>query len=178
MLHRKLLVAVLALAACGASLGLAPGVLAQGDDHDHGAEEFIVLDQFDTASRQRAREIFAKIVCACPSENWSKTLLNCPNGCSNTQKQEILHQIEEGWDDARIVEYQVTKYGGQALGKPDDLLTYLLPVLVLVVAAGVAGMVLMRWRASSAQARVDRSSSSPAADDELAAVERELKELR
>ena len=173
---RKLLAAVLAVFCAIAALGVASPARAEGDGH--GTQGFIVLDQLETVERQRARKLFSEIVCKCPNENWSKSLLNCPDGCADQQKQEILHQIQDGWDDAKIVEFQVQMYGPRALGKPDDLLTYLLPVLTLVGAVVVVGFVIARWRKSAAIARDHRRASEPADHEELAAVERELRELR
>ena len=159
-----------------AALGGAPSAWAQ--DADHGGHSRIQLEALETAQRQRARRIFAEIVCKCPNENWSKSLLNCPDGCADPQKQEILQQILEGWDDERIVAQQIRAYGPRAHGKPDDLLTYALPWLVLAGAATIVVVVFRRWGRSSAAAHAVHAAGPPPADDELAAVERELQELR
>jgi cytochrome c-type biogenesis protein CcmH/NrfF len=176
-LLRRLLAATLAVALLMvASFALVPQARAQGAGH--GQKGFIVLDQLETAERQRARSLFSEIVCKCPNENWSKSLMNCPDGCADQQKQEILQQIQLDWDDARIIDYQIKAYGPRAHGKPDDVLTYLLPVLFLLGCIGVVVVVFMRWRRSAAEAHEARSQDAPPADDELAAIERELKELR
>lgn len=173
---RRIAAALLTLVCALAALGLAPDAHAEGEGH--GTQGFIVLDQLETAERQRARKLFSEIVCKCPNENWSKSLLNCPDGCADQQKQEILHQIQEGSSDEQIIEFQVRSYGPRAHGKPDDVLTYLLPFLTLAGAFVVVGIVFFRWRRSAEEAHAARRVSEPAAADELAAVERELQELR
>lgn len=175
MPRKRVVAFVLALVMAVGALTLAPDALAQDP---HGGRGKIVLDELEVAQRQRARSIFNEIVCKCPSENWSKSLLNCPDGCADPQKQEILQQILLGWDDERIIQYQVQAYGPRAHGKPDDLLTYLLPVLVLVGSVLVVGVVFARWKRSAAAAHDQRRPSTPADEVELAAVERELQELR
>jgi len=175
-LLRNLLAVALALVCAVAALSFVPDARAQGAGH--GTDGFIVLDQLDTAQRQRARKLFAELVCSCKSENWSKSLLNCPDGCADPQKQEILQQIKLGWDDDRIVEFQVQAYGPRVRGKPDDILTYVLPMLVLIGAGVLVAMVFAKWRASAAAAHADRPTGAPPADEELAAIERELQELR
>ena len=173
---RKLLVLVFFVLAALAALGPLQSALAAQDPH--GGAGKIVLDELEIAQRQRARSIFNEIVCRCPSENWSKSLLNCPDGCADPQKQEILHRILEGWTDAQIVAEQVQKYGPRAHGKPDDLLTYLLPVLVLVGSVLTVGVVFLRWKRAAAAGHASRRPETPPDESELAAVERELKELR
>ena len=176
---RRLLATCLAVTCLLAVCFVAAPPDAHAQGADHGTEgKLVALDQLDTAHRQRARNLFAEIVCKCPRENWSKSLLNCPDGCADQQKQEILEQITLEWDDARIIDYQVKAYGPRAHGKPDDLLTYLLPVLFLLVCVSVVSVVFSRWRRASSVARGARGHGPPSADDELAAIERELKELR
>ena len=176
---RSLLATCLAVTCLLAVLfAVAPASDAFAQGAGHGAKGFIILDQLETAQRQRARSLFAEIVCNCPRENWSKSLLNCPDGCADKQKQEILQQVTLDWDDARIIDYQVKAYGPRAHDKPDDVLTYLLPVLFLLVCVAVVGVVFSRWRRASFEARGERGQGPPPANDELAAIERELKELR
>lgn len=173
---RSLLAALLVVV--GLTATLAVPSLARAQQVERGPNEHIVLDELDIAQRQRAKRLWAEIVCDCPRENWSKSLLNCPDGCSEPQKQEVLHQIVEGRSDQEIIDYQIAQHGPRAHGKPDDVLTYLLPFLVLVGAVSVVGVVYARWRRASQATHAHRMTGAPPADDELAAVERELQELR
>jgi cytochrome c-type biogenesis protein CcmH/NrfF len=175
--HRRALSFVLAavLMVLGA---FAPEAALAAEGGGHGSRGMIILDDLEIEQRQRARKLWAEIVCKCPNENWSKSLLNCPDGCADPQKQEILQQILLGWDDQRVIDYQVQAYGPRAHGKPDDLMTYLLPVLMLVGSAVVVAVVFARWKRSAAEAHAQHAGGTPADDAELAAVERELKELR
>ena len=70
------------------------------------------------------------------------------------------------------------QWGTKVMAKPDDAFTYALPVLFLL-ACGVATFVALRgWRVKAAAVKAAHKMDVPPDADELAAVERELEELR
>ncbi len=148
---------------------------AVGAVHDHAGK--IRLEELPVELRTRARTLWSNVICACPSENWSKSLLNCPDGCADAQKQEILQHLQDGWDDEAILKEQLDKYSSRVIGAPDDVLSYALPLAALVASVVVLGTVYASLRRRSAQERAERGTVR-ADEGELAAVERELQELR
>ena len=175
MRRNALFLLVLLLACFATGIPTAYG-LAEGGGHAHAGK--IVLDDLSVEDRQRAREIWSHIICSCPKENWSKTLMNCPDGCADPQKQAILMQIREGFSDEQIMDAQVAQWGTKVLAKPDDALTYALPIVFLLACAGMAFFALQSWRKKSDEARDAHGLDVPPEANELAAVERELEELR
>lgn len=173
------LLVVGALAGLVGTLALeASVVFAQDDGHDHGQGTKIVLEDLSIEDRQRARRLWSHVICSCPRENWSKTLANCPDGCSDPQKQVILMQVEDGLSDEEILAAQVTQWGTKVMAKPDDALTYALPIVFLFGCVGVVSLVLLSWRRKAAAARASHHMDVLPDADELSAVELELKELR
>lgn len=151
----------------------------QDDGHGHKAE--INLSELTAEQRVAALDAWAHVYCACPNENWSRTLANCPDGCAIAQKQEVLRGIQDGWSLDQIVKDQVAKYGPRASADPGTFANGTLMVLAgLVFGAGFAGVVLAKWRKSAADRRVATEAeraARPVASAETAAVERELQEI-
>lgn len=170
--------AALLAGALVAGLALPSVARAEGETGGHDRHGTIVLDDLSVERRQLAMRVWSVVICNCPRENWSKTLLNCPDGCADAQKQEILQRIEAGWDADAIFDEQKAKYGPKVIGKPDDVLTYLLPVLVLVACGVVVALVFARWRRETEERRRARDHNVEPQSDELAAIERELEEMR
>jgi hypothetical protein len=171
-----------AAAAVVAALAAGGAALAEDDAHDHGhgtAERD--LSQLTAQQRADALEAWKHVYCNCPKENWSRLLIGCPDGCADTQKQQILARIVEGWDRERIVAEQVRLYGTRADASPGTAVDGSLLVLAgLVIGAGAAGAVLAGWRRSAAARRVvseAERAASPVAAAEAASVERELREI-
>jgi len=163
--------ALMALAAFDVSVAV-----AQQDAHSRAGT--IVLDDLSVENRQRARTLWSHVICSCKRENWSKTLTNCPDGCSDPQKQTILEQIQAGWSDEKILDAQVVQWGTKVMAKPDDALTYALPIVFLLGCIVVVWLVLRNWRQKAAAAHAAHHMDVPPEAGELAAVERELEELR
>jgi cytochrome c-type biogenesis protein CcmH/NrfF len=156
-------------------LGVRPA-FAQQDNHARTST--IVLDDLSVENRQRARSVWSHVICSCPKENFSKTLTNCPDGCADPQKQLILAQIQQGLSNDQIFDLQVQQWGTKIMAKPDDALTYALPAFFLLACAGVTLFALTSWRRNAAAAHAAHHMDVPPEAGELAAVERELEELR
>lgn len=168
-------------AAPGAPDGDGEHFPGDGHDHDHGGESRFVLSDLTPAQRKLALDAFAHVYCRCPEENWSRTLANCPDGCADPQKQEIMGQVQEGWSLAAIVEEQVNRYGDRANADPGTAVNgTLLVVAGLLGGAAAAGLVLAAWRRAAAERLATTRAAreeNPASDAEIAAVERELAEI-
>lgn len=155
---------------------------ADDDGHAHGTRsESITLGDLTPANRAAALDAWAHVYCACPDENWSRTLLNCPDGCANRQKQQILRRIEEHWTLDRIVDEQVSLYGTRANADPGMAGNgSFLVIAGLLVGAGIAGGVLAKWRRDAAARRATAGAATaarPADGAETDAVEKELREI-
>ncbi len=178
---RSRLAALAALAALVALASPAGADDAPAPGHATPAAPEAVRSLHDLApdQRARARGLFTQVMCACPSENWSRTLVNCPDACATPQKTEIATLVAAGRSDTEIIEAQRAKHGGMVIAAPDasgvGLGLYVLPFAGLVLGAALVAFVLLRWRA----ARLD-ASPQPAAKlgaGEVALVERELTEV-
>lgn len=183
----------LAAGACVLVLTLSAAAFAQegeqppapgGGDHatdEHGGHGHAVLADLSPGERKLALEAFAHVYCKCPSENWSKTLANCPDGCADEQKQEIMHAVQAGWSTDAIVEEQVRKYGPRANADPSSAINgSLLVVAGLLAGAAAAGAVLASWNRASDVRRAAAQSAregDPPSEPEISAVERELQEI-
>jgi len=155
---------------------------AEDDDgHDHGVKTEVNLADLPPEQRVAALDAWSHVYCACASENWSRTLSNCPDGCARKQKQQILLRVQAGWDRKRIVAEQVAMYGPQAAADPGTSANGSLWVVAgLLVGAGAAGFVLARWRRVAAERRAVAATArttSPVASAESDAIERELREI-
>ncbi len=151
--------------------------VAQDDGHGHDAAGAVVLGDLDSGLRRRVRDLWGTVVCACPRENWTRTLTNCPDACADPQKEEVLQQVAQGWDDDRVLAYQRSRYGDKAIGAPDDVLTYVLPFLALAGAAMLTVFVLLRWRGGGPDTQMLELADTDASEQELAAIEHELGEI-
>jgi hypothetical protein len=50
----------------------------------------VSLSDLPREHRERVWSLWNRLVCACPDENWSKLLANCPDGCADPQKQQVI----------------------------------------------------------------------------------------
>lgn len=175
----RLLTAVVVCAA--GALAAASARAGEGDGHDHGVKTEVSLSDLSKEDRARALDAWAHVYCACPDENWSRTLANCPDGCARRQKQEIISRVQEGWDRKRIVDEQVQIYGPKAAADPGSSFNGTLLVAGGILAgAAAAGFVLARWRSAAGERRAaaeEARAASPVDSAETAAVERELQEI-
>lgn len=180
MPRETLSAALLVAAASGAVLAsalAAPPAFAE-DPHGHRAPDLLTLSDLTPEQRHLAEDAFGRVVCACPNENWSKTLAMCPDGCAVPQKQMIMTRIREGWPIAQIVAEQVQEHGPKAAAAPGTSRdgTWLV-VAGVAAAAVVAGVVLASWSASATRRRTAPAPADAAGGDETDAVERELREI-
>ena len=167
-----------------ASDRVAVGEQVAGDDLGHGQRSGPSPDsrEFSGEQRVRIRKLEERITCACPKENWTKTLYHCPDGCADPQKSQIRAAIREGKSDSEILEQQKQRYGPKALAQPGwgggGKWTYLLPGGICVAAIAVTLAVLsILVRRSGAEGEADHPEGERASDAELAALEQELSEL-
>lgn len=149
--------------------------------HSMPAEALTVEDELPPELRARVVRLEQRLMCACPKENWIKTLRGCPDGCAIPQKIEVRRMLEEGASDEQILQAQVDRYGAKVLAAPDlggiGGLTYLLVPALVLVAVVVMAVVLVRWgrRAEQRRGQNDRLEEL-VTPEEMAAVERELEE--
>ena len=133
-----------------------------------------LLSAVPAGQRDRVKSLWAQIVCACPRENWSKSLLNCPDACADPQKSDVIAGVIADRKDDEILEAQRQLHGPRVLGKPDDAATYVLPFAVLA-AAIAAG--LWALRAGRSRGPLPSHGSSRPGEAEVDAIERELREI-
>jgi cytochrome c-type biogenesis protein CcmH/NrfF len=160
-----------------ALLGAADAARADEDPHGRRAE-LRTLSELTPQQRRLAEQAFSRIVCACPRENWSKTLANCPDGCAVPQKQLAIARIVEGRTLDEIVAEQVKRYGSKAAADPGAFWNGAW-LVGGTAAAGlvVAGFVLARWASAARRRRAEPPAANDADRAETAAVERELREI-
>lgn len=60
---------------------------------------------------ERYRRLTGLLVCACPDENWTRTLHGCPDGCANPQKEELRALLVADKSDADILAFVSRKLG-------------------------------------------------------------------
>ena len=138
------------------------------------------------ARRERAER---EVMCWCPTENWTRTLAGCAEGCAEEQKGLIREWLAAGFTDAEIVERMVAhpKGGMKVRAVPEgtgtNRLGYLAPFAFLAAAALVLVLVLRRVirRPSRTHAPTGQNGESPPPDeedDEIGRqIERELEEM-
>lgn len=114
----------------------------------------------DPAQEARARALFRDVRClVCQSESIDESDADL----AHDLRQLIRRQVAEGWSDARIRAYLVSRYGQFVLltprASPGNLVLWVGPLLVVAVGAG----------ALIARSRLTRepSSLSAAEEDEL-----------
>lgn len=122
----------------------------------------------------RADALKKLINCACPRENWTRTLESCSDDCASPQKGEIRDLLAAGKSDGEILGWIRAKYGPKAFARADvgsNLVMYVLPFLALV--GGAVYLTLrLRARAGAPTAPPVPTPASPA----QAALEAEIEE--
>ena len=147
----------------------------------HGAKADLPL-LYDDLDPARIKWLHMHVMCACPKENWSRTLGNCPDNCAIPQKTEIAGMVESGRTNEQIIDFMVKKYGTRARATPgfDGIggLAYFLPVFALLVMAWFAGGVVRKWKSEGDVAReLRRAQHKDIAPEEIARIERDLESL-
>jgi cytochrome c-type biogenesis protein CcmH/NrfF len=129
--------------------GSRPRSAAEEDEHGHAAGDDKELEDFSAAEKARVFRLFGLVVCACPKENWTKSLAGCPDGCAIPQKDTIKTRVKAGKSDEEILAEQVERYGPEVLARPpfeglSGFTIYVLPFLVLAALTVVVLQVLKR----------------------------------
>ncbi|MEM7263954.1 MAG: cytochrome c-type biogenesis protein CcmH [Planctomycetota bacterium] len=155
--------------------------------HGHDASKLRGLadEGFNDAQMKRIHRLEVEVMCACPKENWSRTLSNCPDACADPQKSMIRSLVREGLDDEQVKDRMLERFGARVLSTPDHAgffgkLAYWLPLISLAVVLAVATVILVIWtsshRRSAATAELEESGSE-FSNEELDRVSAELEEL-
>lgn len=120
--------------------------------------------------------------CGCGLTVHSCNHLNCGSGIP--LKKEIAEQIALGKSREDILAYFSTKYGEKILSSPTtsgfNIAAWTVPFIAIGLGGLIIGVVLVRWRRSTAAVDSSAGSATPVAttDPELKAkLERELAEL-
>jgi hypothetical protein len=164
----------LALAAGGRAAAAQdpPAEPAQNESFHESSPGRVRLNDLPAGQRQRVQALWAAVICACPKENWSRTLHHCKDACADPQKEEILAAVSAGLPDERILADQKARYGPQVLAG-GDVWSKALPFVFLGIGAVLVFVVLARWR----RAAPARALAPHATPSEARAVERELAEI-
>jgi cytochrome c-type biogenesis protein CcmH/NrfF len=149
------------------------------EPHEHSDLPTVGESNFSDPERKRLRRLETGVMCACPRENWSRTLTNCPDSCADPQKKEIRALLRKGRSDAEILADMERAYGSRVLSAPGwsgtGKWSYLFPFLILGLAVGAAGTVIVGWVRRGGRAREEREAvSGLVTSEELARVDREL----
>ena len=168
--RRDLAKSVWAVWLLGLSLVFSPALLAQApqdDGHGHGTED----EQFDSRAYtkeqlDRIEYLFGQVVCACPRENWTKSLAGCPEGCALPQKIQVRRGVKAGKSDEEILAEQVQVHGSQALARTPaegfaGFYLYVLPFVALVIFLAVVVILLRALTRKSAVAIQETSRPVP-----------------
>ena len=147
---------------------------AVGQQHGKGPGK-VLLSELPPEQRGRVERLWKKLVCACPDENWSKLLDNCPDGCADPQKQEVIRAVTAGQSDTQVLADQEARYGPKVRAEGAGFWMFLAPFGAALM---FLGMAFRRVRArAAAVAPVATAGSGSVSATELARVERELKEI-
>ncbi len=163
------------------STGVPTGTSRGDDSTGHGergrAEPLLVPSSAEVHTS--VKRISKQVMCACPDENWTRTLASCLDGCADPQKQEILQMVQAGSSDEAILTFMEQKYGSQVRSNPGWAGTgkwlYILPVAALIVGGLFAGYVILGWQKAGAEARSERRRlQTDLAPEEIARIESDL----
>lgn len=153
----------------------------------HGARAAVILDDDLTPEqRERVARLFGRILCACPRENWTRTLAGCGEGCADPQRGMVRAAVKAGMSDEAILARQVQIYGTeQVLALPESPAANILPYAIALALAAIVIAVLRRSvrrgrkaagggpAAPAAEGRPARDEDRRIADE----VERDLEEM-
>ncbi len=104
----------------------------------------------------------------------------CETKACEDWRAQIRDQLSEGWMEEQILDYFVAQYGERVLAEPQrkgfTSLVWLLPLIGVLVGAGIVYEVLKGWRAQ----RIAPQATAPppqVAPEMLEKIERELQEM-
>ncbi|MFN0058890.1 MAG: cytochrome c-type biogenesis protein CcmH [Planctomycetota bacterium] len=161
----------------------APAERTESSADSHGPSSLAPAsaDGLSDAQIARLRELEDQVMCACKTENWSRSLANCSEGCADPQKRQLRESVLADKSDEQILAAMKERYGSRVLAAPSwqgaGKWTYLLPPIVLGLAIVIAVVVLRSWRRQTLTAHGARREATPVDAGELQRVERELDEL-
>ena len=163
--------------------GAAPR-LPDPSDHDGHGHSTVTLNpkDFTAPELERISALYSQIICACPNENWTKTLAGCPDGCADRQKQMVRDGVKAGKSDAQIINEQVRGYGTEQIrAQPDSVFSKTGPYIALGILGIVMGLVLARSvRKRGGVTPSGTLTAAPKHGDDASAsdqIERDLEEM-
>jgi cytochrome c-type biogenesis protein CcmH/NrfF len=157
-------------ASCGLLLAaalLGPGALvraqeAPGDDRRYSE---------DVLERERAlsSEIMSPF---CPG----RTLVSCPSPRAHSVREELKQYLAQGVSEAELRRTVQAQFGEVTNSTPSSPIGKVLPIVVLVIGAGVLAVAMFRFREQAGAGSSEAPTLSNAASRELEAeLDRELK---
>ena len=116
---------------------------------------------YDSALESRVKEVSSVLRCpVCQG----LSIQDSPSELSLQMKDVVRQQLREGKSPDEVKAYFVSKYGEWILLEPKasgmNLIVYLLPVVLVVLGAGVIWMLVKRWSAAGP------SAAQPVPDEE------------
>ncbi|MCZ6689252.1 MAG: cytochrome c-type biogenesis protein CcmH [Planctomycetota bacterium] len=130
--------------------------------------------------QDRYTELTQLLACACPKENFTRTLRGCPDTCADPQKEMIKTMLDDGKTNDEILQYMVAQYRtpkvlATAPFAGIHLLAYLFPVAFMLA----GGYVIFSYLRARTDRRASPPEGSPGGDDDAweKKIEAELKEL-
>lgn len=186
LLAAALLTTLLVVAPRGsvsAQVGDASDDASLSDGHgERGEAAEIPFDPEEPGMFRRLKRLETYVMCACPNENWSRTLANCPDGCADPQKFEIRDMVREGRTDEQIFAAMEQKYGTRVRSHPGWAGTgkwaFILPIAGLLLSAVVAIWVVSRWQTAGVEARTERRRLRESVrSEDVERIERDLESL-
>ena len=63
---------------------------------------------------------------------------------SETMKKLIIHKLEEGWNERKIIDYFVGRYGKDILLEPENNFYFVIPFLSLFAGLGVLTFIILK----------------------------------
>jgi len=120
--------------------------LLRADDAGHGSpSKEYDYREFTPEQRERIDYLFRRVMCACPRENWTRTLAGCPDDCADAQKAQVRAAVKRGLSNEEVLAEQVKRYDTEeVLSLPPSNLAHLVPYAALAALAVVVVGLLVR----------------------------------
>jgi len=155
-----------------------PAGAPEVDEHGHSVHSHYPYDPRDFTAEQRERieRLFRHVICACPRENFTKTLAGCPDDCADTQKGMIRAAVKAGKTDQEIFDEQVRAAGTrQVLSVPESALAHYGHFIILGVLT--VGVVWLLRRSLKPPEAGGKTKSGPDEERLGDAVDRDVAEM-
>jgi cytochrome c-type biogenesis protein CcmH len=140
----------------------------------------------ETANDATVKAAELRLACPCPCTLDVFTCRTTDFTCSYSPERhkEVVALVEQGMSEAQVIDAFIAKYGEETLMAPRpqgfNLVGYVVPAaVVLGVGAVIVALLALRQRAEGpVPAVIAKDASTPAASsDEMARLERELRDL-